>query len=159
MTAAPATTRRAPIIMAPHDGETVHAFGSRIDFKLTGDDTGGAFVLGLATIPPGGGPPPHVQHDEDELFIIVEGRYSFLVEGAWREAEPGAVVFVPRGAPHTFRNVGDVPARHWVLNTPGGFEHFFRKAAAVFAAGGPPDFAALARIAAEHGSTFVAPAR
>lgn len=36
---------------------------------------------------------------------------------------------MPRGAPHTFRVVGDRPSRHLVILTPGGFEGFFAEMA------------------------------
>ena len=34
-------------------------------------------------------------------------------------------MFVPRGVPHCFQNVGDAPARILVLFTPSGMERFF----------------------------------
>jgi quercetin dioxygenase-like cupin family protein len=93
--------------------------------------------------------------DEDEMFIVLEGRYSFMTEGEWTEAGPGAVVWLPRGSVHTFRNVGDVTARHWAISTPSGFETFFARAEALFAAPGGPDPARMVALAAEHGSRFV----
>jgi hypothetical protein len=34
-------------------------------------------------------------------------------------------VFVPRGTPHNFQNVGEGPARILVMFTPAGMESFF----------------------------------
>jgi quercetin dioxygenase-like cupin family protein len=141
-------------VIQPDEAHVVRAFGSEIAFMLTGEQTGGALTIGLATIPPGGGPPPHVQA-EDEVFLVVEGRYSFMVEGEWTEAGPGALVWLPRGTVHTFRNVGDTPARHWGITTPSGFERFFADAQALFSAPGGPDPARIVALAAEHGSRFV----
>jgi mannose-6-phosphate isomerase-like protein (cupin superfamily) len=38
-----------------------------------GEQTGGAFTLLEAVVPLGGGPPPHIHHLEDEVFVILEG--------------------------------------------------------------------------------------
>ncbi len=137
------------------EGTSVTAFGSEIVFMLTGEQTGGSMTLGLATVPAGDGPPPHVHHREDELFIIVEGRYGVFANGEWTEAGPGAVVYLPRGQAHTFRNLGETPARHWVLTTPSGFERFYQECAGVFAGPAAPDLGRIVKIAGDHGIEFV----
>lgn len=149
-----AGTQATPTIVQAGDGKTVDAFGSEIRFALTAQHTGGALTLGLATVPPGEGPPPHLHQHEDELFIIVEGRYGFLAEGEWTEVGPGAVVYVPRGSVHTFRNAGEGVAKHWVLTTPSGFEQFYAECEAVFAAPGAPDMSQILAISAAHGIQF-----
>ena len=150
----PGASGAVPTIRHATDGQLVRAFGNDTLFKLTGDDTGGTLTLGLAVVPPGGGPPPHVPHADDELFIILEGRYSILAQDRWTEVGPGAVVYLPRGSVHTFRNIGDTPARHWVLTTPSGFERFYARCAEVFAQPGPPDKERLVEISREHGYEF-----
>jgi quercetin dioxygenase-like cupin family protein len=151
------TTRRAAII-APGGGHSVRAFGNEILFKLTAEQAAGALSLGLATVPVGNGPPPHLHEREDELFIILEGQYRVFADGEWAEAGPGSVVFLPRGGVHTFHVVGPQPGRHWVLTTSGDFERFYAQCGEVFAQPGPPDRARLAGIAAENGQRLVAPA-
>lgn len=146
-----------PTIVLSGAGQVLSAFGDIVQIKLGGEQTGGALVVGLATVPPGGGPPPHVHHHEDELFLVLEGRFSVLADGAWTEAEPGAVVYLPRGNVHTFRNVGDTPGRFWAIVTPSGFEKFFAKCAALFSSGGPPDMRLLMQYCGEHGVEFVPP--
>lgn len=149
-----ATGQMTPTIVQAGGGTVVDAFGSAIRFVLGPEQTAGMLTLGLATVPPGNGPPPHVHRDEDEMFIIVEGRYGVLAGGEWTEVGPGAVVYVPRGSVHTFRNVGEGPGRHWVLTTPSGFEQFYARCEAVFAAPGAPDMGGILAIAAEHGIEF-----
>lgn len=144
----------SPAVVPMTQARTVKAFGAEVAFLLTGEHTGGSMTVGLASVPPGGGPPAHVQA-EDEMFIVVEGRYSFMIEGEWTEAGPGTAVWLPRGCAHAFRNVGDTTARHWAVSTPSGFETFFAGAQALFAAPGGPDPAAMTALAAEHGSRFV----
>jgi quercetin dioxygenase-like cupin family protein len=148
-----------PIIISPDEGTVLNAFGDTIQVKLTGEHTGGAFALGLSSTPPGGGPPPHRHLNEDELFMVLEGRISFLTNGEWTEIGPGGVAYVPRGSVHTFKNVGDTRSKQWVMATPSGFENFFGKCATVFAEAiaGPPDMGRILTICGEHGIEFVPP--
>lgn len=82
-------------------------------------------------IAPGGGPPLHLHRNEDESWYVIEGTLEFQL-GAERAIAPaGAFVFVPRGAPHGFRNAGDSDTRILVLFTPFGMEAFFTRFAAV----------------------------
>ena len=153
-----ASPRKQTIIRRPNEGQILEAFGDKVQVKFSGDETNGSFVLGYATTPPGHGPPPHIHHREDELFIIIEGSFRFLGENGWSEpAGPGSVVYTPRGVRHTFQNAGNEPGRHYVLATPSGFERFFSQCAEVFALGGEPDMQRILAIAAEHGLEFVPP--
>ena len=149
--------RRVASIVRPGEGQRVRSFGNEIEFMVTGEQTAGSLTLGVATVPAGNGPPPHVHSAEDELFIIVEGEYRVYLDGVWTNAGPGTVVYLPRGSTHTFQVVGPTPGKHWVLTTPSGFERFFARTAEVFAAPGPPDFARIAAINAEFGVAFAEP--
>lgn len=73
------------------------------------------------------------------------------------EPGEGAVVYVPRGNVHAFRNAGDSPSTMWILTTPSGFETFFSRCAAEFAKAGGPDMARVLAIGAEHGIHFLPP--
>jgi quercetin dioxygenase-like cupin family protein len=150
--------RPAARIVRPGEGQRVRAFGNEIEFMLTGEKTADSLTVGLATVPAGNGPPPHVHYAEDELFLILEGEYSIYLDGDWTNVGPGTVVYLPRGSVHTFRVISATPGRHWTLQTPSGFERYFERAAEVFAAPGPPDVKRLAAITAEYGAEFVPPA-
>ena len=146
-----------PMIVQGGEGETLEVFGDSIQFKLGGAETGGNLVVGLVTVPPGGGPPPHVHRNEDELFVILEGRFSVLAAGEWIEVGPGGVAYTPRGNVHTFRNIGDSPGRFWLVVTPSGFEHFYAKAAEVLSVPGPPNMARIMELGSEYGMELVPP--
>ena len=95
------------------------------------------------------------------MFLVVEGSVRFLANGEWTEPlGPGSIVYTPRGVVHTFQNAGETPCRQLVIVTPSGFEQFFFKSAAAFAAageGGRPDLARLLAISEEHRIEFVPP--
>ena len=137
----------AMLVIPPDGGKVLSAFGSVTKFKLETEHTGGTFSLALAETPPGVSPPPHVHHSDDELFLILEGEISVLSSDGWVPVTPGTAVYLPRGVPHTFRNTGTTPSRHWVLTLPSGFDQFYRQAAQLFAEGSasPDRLGALAR--------------
>jgi hypothetical protein len=86
----------------------------------------------------------------------MRGGWSSSWRGAGSSGE-GAVVYVPRGNVHAFRNAGATPSRMWILTTPSGFETFFGRCAEEFGKPGEPDMARVMAISAEHGIHFVAP--
>lgn len=118
---------RAPNVRAvpPGRGRTIGTAGDVYRFLATGDDTGGAYALWEAVVPPGGGPPPHVHSREDEGFYVLEGEVTFTVNGERVVATAGTCANMPPGVPHHFRNESDRPARMLILVAPAGLEQMF----------------------------------
>jgi mannose-6-phosphate isomerase-like protein (cupin superfamily) len=103
--------------------------GELLTRKVPSRRTGGAYSLFEVITHPGAGPPPHVQHREDEAIYVLEGEYEFLVDGSTLRAWAGSLVYVPKGALHAHRNVGEVPGRMLTTHTPGDlYELFFENA-------------------------------
>jgi mannose-6-phosphate isomerase-like protein (cupin superfamily) len=112
----------------PHEGSRVWVAGDLITFKVLADDTSGDFVVAEDVTPPGGGPPPHIHQNEDEIFFILSGEYEFLLGDRTVRAGAGSVLYGPRGVPHTFKNVGQEPAKMLAIVTPACFEQFLFEA-------------------------------
>jgi quercetin dioxygenase-like cupin family protein len=112
-------------VLRAGEGRSVWIVGDRYTVKAAGEDTGGAYALIEALVPPGSGPPPHVHHREDEAFYVLEGELRFHVDGRDITAGAGAWVTLARGSLHHFKNVGDRPARMLIVVTPSGLERFF----------------------------------
>ena len=119
--------RRDLTVARPDDPDLLHlaVVGDTYTVLLSGEQTAGRFALIDMLIPAGGGPPPH-RHDFEECFHVLEGS----VEVKLRDSPPvrlqaGETVNIPANAPHSFRNVGDVPARLLCTAVPAGLEAFF----------------------------------
>lgn len=112
------------------DGEAIDFLGCLVTIKVAGEDVGDRFSVAEHWCPAGFGPPPHVHHEEDETFVILEGAVTGVCGGRPFRAEAGATVFLPRGVPHAFTVAGERPARMMVVATPAGFERFCRDAGA-----------------------------
>ena len=132
------------VFRAPDEGRAVkHPLGDEVTFKVRGDQTGGTMTAFETVVPPGEGPPLHTHGGEEETLYVIEGDVRFKLGGELLPAPPGSFVFVPRGTPHAFQNVGDRPARLMIHFTPAGMERFFDGFAALDATG-PDAFAAAA---------------
>ena len=69
---------------------------------------------------PGGGPPPHIHHVEDETFHMLEGSFTFQAGGQRINAKPGDLIHIPRGTVHSLKNEGTVRARAVIIISPAG---------------------------------------
>jgi len=103
-------------------------FGELVTYKIPSRRTGGAYSLFEVTTEPGAGPPPHVNHREDESFYVLEGKYEFLVDERTVMAQAGSLIYVPKGILHAHYSVGKGEGRMLVSQTPGGlYERFFEE--------------------------------
>jgi mannose-6-phosphate isomerase-like protein (cupin superfamily) len=91
------------LLIAPEDGLELRAFGEVMTVKLGGSDTGGSPAVVSAMTPPRVGPPPHIHHNEDELFIVVEGSIAYFSDDTWTTMDPDGVVYPPRDRVHACR--------------------------------------------------------
>ena len=149
--------RVPPVLVEAGAGNVLRAFGEEVTVLLSSKQTGGAMSLWIEATPPGGGPPPHYHLNEDETFVVQEGRFAFFRDGEWSELGPGGVAFMPKNSIHTFKNAGEKPGRLLISTTPGGFEVFFARCAEEFSKPGAPDMERIIAISAEHGIHFVQP--
>jgi quercetin dioxygenase-like cupin family protein len=122
------------ILIGPGDGRTLkNPLGGPLTFKANADGTGGAVTVFESTPAPGEGPPLHRHEEQDEVLYVLEGQFRVRLEDVVRKAPAGSFVFLPRGLPHSWQNVGDREGRLLVLFTPGaaGMEGFLERFAEV----------------------------
>ena len=110
--------------LAGDAGEQLRFSDAEFRVKASAETTGGSFSIVEEVAPLD--TPPHVHANEDELFIVLEGEHEFTVGETVFDVGPGAVVFAPRGIPHSHRRVVPRTGRFLTLVSPAGFEGFFR---------------------------------
>jgi quercetin dioxygenase-like cupin family protein len=154
------TTATEPFIRAPAAGVTLNVLGVTHIYKATAAETANAVSLWEAIVPPGAGAPPHTHSREDESFYVLSGELMVEFEGAPapQRLGPGGFFFGARHRRHTFRNVGDQPARLLIMSTPSaGLDRMFAELDAATAQG-VRDIGKLAAITAKFGVTIDVPA-
>ena len=64
-------------------------------------------------------------------MYVLDGRLRFRLADDMSEAPAGSFVFIPKGLPHTWQNVGEEPARILFVFTPAaaGMMRFFERGA------------------------------
>ena len=142
------------VFMQANEGERVgNPVGGEVVFFLRGEQSNGLMTAFETLVAPGEGPPLHTHASEDETLFVVDGHVRFKLGDDLRAGGPGSFVFVPRGKPHTFQNVGEAPARMLIHFSPSGMERFFERFAALDA----PDPSSFATLAEGVGMTVVGP--
>ncbi len=124
-----------------------------IRFLLESADTNGAVAMFEFTVPAGAKVPvPHSHQHYDETIYGVAGVVTFTVEGKPVDIGPGESCFIPRGVVHGFNNLKPTDAKGLAIITPGLLgPDFFKEAAALVNAGGPPDVEKLKAVLLKHG--------
>lgn len=139
----------APIALEPGGGEAAEIGPVRFVLKAGGEQTQGAYSLVEAEGPSFA--TPHVHHDREEAFFVLDGDVTFLAGEGRIEAKPGSFLLVPRETLHAFRANGE--ARLIIIHSPAGFEGFFAKGSQAINKG-EFDLDFRSRLAEEFGVTY-----
>lgn len=148
-------------VVTSESAEAVWFSGCLALIKASRESTGGTLAMVEFTHPADFAVPPHVHHDADEAFYILEGAArGFCGEDQWH-ATAGDFVWLPRGVPHAYaadRDAGTL--RTLAITVPTGFEQFVREAGepAPERVLPPPselDIPKLVALSATYGAEFV----
>lgn len=113
---------RKALLLTPGAGRR-YAMG-RIEavFKADGNETGSRYSVSEWWLEANTSGPGAHTHEEDDLFFVIQGTMTFLIDGHWTDAPRGSFVLVPGGATHDFENRSGERAGVLNLSIPGGFE-------------------------------------
>jgi quercetin dioxygenase-like cupin family protein len=101
--------------------------GRDLVFKVTGEQTGGAFDYFTVDVTPRGGPPLHVHHKQEETIHVLKGRFKVRIGEETFYCDPGGFAYLPSNVPHAFLNITDEPGQIIVVYTPGGGHRFYEE--------------------------------
>jgi quercetin dioxygenase-like cupin family protein len=147
----------APKVLAPSEGLRLQSGPGRdLVFKVTGEDTGGAFDYFVVEVAPHGGPPLHVHHNQEETIHVLTGRYKLRIGEEMFHLGRGGFAYLPSGVPHAFLNLTDEPGEVVVVYTPGGGHRFYEELGPL-TRNGSPDRATVAAVFEKYGMTLLGP--
>jgi quercetin dioxygenase-like cupin family protein len=110
-----------PYALKRGEGRIYDWSGARFTIKAGSAETEGALAFMEFVTRKGEEPEPHVHHDDDEIFYVLDGALTFTCAGETLPALEGAFVFLPRGIEHGYTIESDGDVRLLLLSTPAGF--------------------------------------
>jgi quercetin dioxygenase-like cupin family protein len=144
-------------VLAPDQGMRLQSGPGRdLVFKVTGADTGGAFDYFTVEVGPGGGPPLHVHHRQEETIHVLTGRFRVRIGDELFELDEGGFAYLPSRIPHAFLNLTDEPGEIIVVYTPGGGHRFYEELGPATRSG-TPERAVVAAIFEKHDMSLLGP--
>jgi quercetin dioxygenase-like cupin family protein len=160
-----AAHRQNLALVTADDGSRADLQGTLVTFKVRSEDTGGAYAVVEIMVPPNSGPPKMHTHPALETFQLLDGEFEFRTiqdgEPMTISAIAPAIVHVPSGTPHTFKNVGSRPARCQIILSPGSMEGYFTELSKpvtgnidMNARKGPPDVQHFIAVGRKYGVAF-----
>jgi quercetin dioxygenase-like cupin family protein len=130
--------------------------GRDLIFKVTGEDTGGAFDYFIVEVAPHGGPPLHVHHNQEETIHVLKGRYKIRIGDEIFQLEEGGFAYLPSRVPHAFLNLTDEPGEIVVVYTPGGGHKFYEELGPI-SRGAHPDREVIGALFAKYDMALLGP--
>lgn len=133
----PIKPNRPALFLKPGQGRHYPMGGIQAVFKADEAETENRYSISEWWLEPKTKGPGAHQHEEDDVFYVIEGVMSFLIGEEWVHAEKGSFILAPAGMTHDFENRSDKKAGVLNLSIPGPFEPAMAGIAAWFAQNPP----------------------
>lgn len=143
-----------PPCAARFDERTILFGCSANDIKVSGQDTDGRMVVFEYFGKVRGGPPLHLHEAQDEIYFVQEGEYLFQLGEQRMVVRAGGMIFLPRGVPHAFAQLGDTGRLLFMFSPAGEMEDYFRALAQL---NGPPPPEQEVALFAGYGMRLIGP--
>lgn len=109
-------------------GRPMLFMGEGFRVHATSHTTGGGFLIAEITSRPGGGPVHMHAHEAAEQYMCLDGQITVHTEDGTTVLGPLESTTITPWLPHTYRNLGDSPARLLcTLSPPHDMEAFLRE--------------------------------
>lgn len=115
-------TTRIAIFLPPGEGRPYAMGRITAVFKADGDATQRQYSISEWWLEPHTQGPGAHSHAEDDIFYVIEGTMSFLIDERWIDAPKGSFVLTPGGMTHDFQNRSSNRAGVLNFSIPGDFE-------------------------------------
>lgn len=146
-----------PVVRRTGGGERRWFSGGGLHtWKVTSEESDGAFFLFEDELTQGKMTPWHCHPDSDEAIYVLDGDVDVNIDGDAQRLTTGDMWMAPRGVPHAFTVLSST-ARLLSFQTPGAAQSFYWDASepAVNGEAGPVDFNRVRGVASATGATNV----
>ena len=134
----PANPARTAIVLPPGQGRSYPMGRISAVFKADEAETRSKYSASEWWLEPHcTGPGAHA-HPDDDVFYVLAGTMSFLINDTWQDAVQGTFILVPGGTLHDFENRSDTRSGLLNFSVPGGFEPHMSGIAQWFQENPPP---------------------
>ena len=131
--------KRVGLFLPPGGGRSYPMGRISAVFKADGDETHGGYSISEWRLEAHTQGPGAHSHEEDDIFYVIEGTMSILVDDRWIDAPEGSFVLAPGGLTHDFENRSSRRAGVLNFSIPGDFEKNMPAIAEYFAENPPKD--------------------
>jgi mannose-6-phosphate isomerase-like protein (cupin superfamily) len=108
----------------PSSAKPFWFLGGQTRVLVPGIATGGTVSVLEFTDSAGHAPPLHIHENEEEVWIVLDGKVTFFVGDQKFDLEPGQAAYGPRGVAHSYLVRSD-KARLAAVFAPGQVENWF----------------------------------
>ena len=95
--------------------------------------------------------PLHIHHREDAFWYVMAGEFAAQVGDREIHESIGALIFAPRGVPHTYWNPASRPSIYLEIFWPAGIEHYLEQLGRLVPEGGEDLMDRIAALSNEYG--------
>jgi quercetin dioxygenase-like cupin family protein len=138
-------------LFRPEQAKSVSLGGVEVVFRMSGEETGGAYALLEFCLEPGRLVPPHAHRREHEVSYVLEGEIGVRIGPDELTATPGSLVVKRPQVTHAWWNARASPARVLETISPAGLESYFRELADIQASRGFRDPGLVADLQDRYG--------
>lgn len=115
-----------PIILNAGEGKAITVGNSKLFLKLSSEAASNKMsVTEYELSPKFPGPPPHKHKMFEHAWYILEGELTVQLNDEISFLTKGSFIFIPKMTVHAFANQTDSLTKILVVDTPGGFEHYY----------------------------------
>lgn len=112
-----------PLILTAEQGRVYNLGPMTAIFKADQKETEYKYSISEWWLEPNSsGPGAHKHEDQEQVFYVLEGIISMLIEDKWIDAGRGTFIRIPVNTVHTFANRTSMKAGMLNFDIPGGFE-------------------------------------
>ena len=125
-----------PFILHEGEGKAITVGNSKLFLKLASEAASNKLSITEYELSPNfPGPPPHKHKVFEHAWYILEGELTVLLNNDTLLLTTGSFIFIPKMSVHAFANQSDAVVKVFVVDMPGGFEHYYDDLQAAFGDG------------------------